>query len=89
MKFLENLQVIVALGKIAFVNSLRMLRQQGYSVERRSFVHAGVFKIGDRLPWMVTSYHPSRQNTQTGRLTSKMFDEIWDCVKDLLAQPSF
>ena len=34
--------------------------------------------------WVLASYHPSRQNTQTGRLTPSMFDEIWRTAKSLL-----
>ena len=33
---------------------------------------------------LVTSYHPSRQNTQTGRLTTEMFDDVWTNVQRLL-----
>lgn len=36
--------------------------------------------------WLLASYHPSRQNTQTGRLTVAMFDEIWRTVKNLLSE---
>jgi len=36
-----------------------------------------------RRIWMVASYHPSRQNTQTGRLTRAMFDRVWREVRDL------
>lgn len=35
--------------------------------------------------WLLASYHPSRQNTQTGRLTAAMFDEIWQTVRNLLS----
>jgi uracil-DNA glycosylase len=86
MKLLDNLQVIVALGGIAFTNYLRLLRQQGYIVGRHKFGHGEVYRIGEGLPWLVASYHPSQQNTQTGRLTSEMFDEIWVRANDLLVQ---
>jgi uracil-DNA glycosylase len=40
--------------------------------------------LGDDQPTLVASYHPSRQNTQTGRLTQAMFDNVWATVKSLL-----
>ena len=38
--------------------------------------------LGDGLPMLVTSYHPSRQNTQTGRLTTEMFNDVWTNVRE-------
>jgi uracil-DNA glycosylase len=43
-----------------------------------------LFNPGEDIPWVLTSYHPSRQNTQTGRLTKEMFDEIWQIAGELL-----
>lgn len=40
--------------------------------------------MGNDLPWLVSSYHPSRQNTQTGRLTEAMFEEVWAKVNTLV-----
>ena len=48
------------------------------------FAHNAACSLGDGLPMLVTSYHPSRQNTQTGRLTIEMFDDVWDSVQGLL-----
>ncbi|MFU8772036.1 MAG: uracil-DNA glycosylase [Anaerolineales bacterium] len=84
IRLIGEIKVIVALGKIAFDGSLMLLRQQGHNIGRHSFGHARVFKLGEDLPWMVASYHPSRQNTQTGRLTKDMFAEIWELVKQFL-----
>ncbi len=84
MALLPALKVIVALGRIAFDNTLRLLRQQGYSLPRFEFSHGAVYSLGDGLPTMIVSYHPSRQNTQTGLLTEAMFADIWEKVKENL-----
>jgi len=81
---MEELKGIVALGRIAFDHVLRIFRQQGYSIPRLDFAHASYFPLGSNLPWIIASYHPSRQNTQTGRLTPTMFDAIWEKVKRVL-----
>jgi uracil-DNA glycosylase family 4 len=81
---MENLRVVVALGRIAFESTLRLYRKQGAAFQKLEFKHGAVDKLKEGLPWMVASYHPSRQNTQTGRLSEKMFDEIWNTVRGLL-----
>jgi uracil-DNA glycosylase family 4 len=81
---MENLRVVVALGRIAFESTLSLYRQQGAAFQKLEFKHGAVDKLKEGLPWMVASYHPSRQNTQTGRLSEKMFDEIWNTVRGLL-----
>jgi uracil-DNA glycosylase family 4 len=81
---LERLEVIVALGRIAFENTLRLYRQFGHQLPRLEFAHAMVHPLGVGLPTLVASYHPSRQNTQTGRLTEEMFAEVWEKVRSLL-----
>ncbi len=85
---LDNLRVIVALGRIAFDWTLRLYREQGHDIPRLAFAHGAVYSLGDGLPTIVASYHPSRQNTQTGRLTAAMFDEIWQKVRALLEEPA-
>jgi len=81
---LSRLQVIVALGGIAFNQTLRIYRQRTGKKLRFDFIHNGLNPLGEGLPWLVASYHPSRQNTQTGRLTESMFAEVWEKVLDLL-----
>lgn len=82
---LDRLRVIVALGRIAFDYVLRLYRQQGHDISRLAFAHGAVYQLGGELPWLVVSYHPSRQNTQTGRLTKEMFDAVWDKVRELIS----
>lgn len=84
MCLLSRLKGIVALGRIAFDNTLRLLRQEGYEIPKLDFAHAACFPLGERLPWIIASYHPSRQNTQTGRLTVEMFDQVWARARELL-----
>jgi len=71
--------VIVALGKIAFEQILRLnaLRRASYP-----FSHGATYKLPSGV-WLLASYHPSRQNTQTGRLTIEMFNSIWEKAKRL------
>jgi uracil-DNA glycosylase family 4 len=73
-------KVIVCLGRVAFERVLR-----AYSEPRvgKKFAHGASFQLDNGI-WMICSYHPSRQNTQTGKLTVEMFDGVWTQVKALL-----
>lgn len=84
IELMENLKGVVVLGRIAFDETLRIFRQKGYQIPRLEFRHGAFYRLGPDLPWMLASYHPSRQNTQTGRLTVGMFAEIWEKVKQNL-----
>jgi uracil-DNA glycosylase len=84
MALMDELKGIVVLGRIAFDNVLRTFRRQGQPISRLNFAHAAYYPLGLNLPWIIASYHPSRQNTQTGRLTSAMFAEIWEKVRSVL-----
>jgi len=86
---MKNLRVIVALGSIAFHEVITMLeRNLGIQfTPRAKFSHGHVnclSKDGNPILFVISSYHPSRQNTQTGRLTKSMFDEVWDKVNQAL-----
>lgn len=83
-RLLKNLQVIVALGAIGFETVLTFYRQQGFAIPRLKFGHGALYPLGPGLPWLLASYHPSQQNTQTGRLTVAMFDTIWQKASELL-----
>ena len=81
---LPNMEGVVALGRIAFDNVLRIYPLDGKVDSRPAFSHAAFYRLGDKRPWLLASYHPSRQNTQTGRLTEAMFDQVWKTVKEQL-----
>ncbi len=82
---LSRLQVVVVLGKVAFDGYRRLLREAGHDVPKMKFAHGMDTTIPGPIPRMVASYHPSRQNTQTGRLTIKMFDSIFADLRSRLA----
>lgn len=81
---MNNLQGFVALGRIAFENILGIYRAWGFDLPRFVFKHGGCYSLGEGLPWLLASYHPSQQNTQTGRLTVEMFDQIWRQARKML-----
>jgi uracil-DNA glycosylase len=83
---MENLQGYVALGRIGFDNILLTYRKRGATIPRFEFKHGASYRLGDHLPWLIASYHPSQQNTLTGRLTEVMFDQIWQRAKSLLTE---
>lgn len=78
MNLLPNLKGIITLGAIAFHETLNIL---GIRRPDLIFKHGSYYDLGNNLPWLMTSYHPSRQNTQTGRLTQAMFDAIWQSAR--------
>lgn len=71
-------KVIVCLGRTAFERVLKILAQPQRSFP---FAHGKLYRINEM--WLLGSYHPSQQNTQTGKLTAAMFDEIWKKAKEL------
>jgi uracil-DNA glycosylase family 4 len=79
LELLPALKVVVALGKIAFDNYLDVLKSRGAIGSRAPFVfgHDRQFRIAAELPVLVSSYHPSQQNTSTGKLTEKMLADVF------------
>jgi uracil-DNA glycosylase family 4 len=77
--------VIVALGGFAFDQVLRVLPMGDGAVQRPrpKFSHGVEVDLGSRT--LLGCYHPSQQNTFTGRLTESMFDEVWERAKCLIS----
>jgi uracil-DNA glycosylase len=74
---LPNVRVVVALGKIAFDVWWRMMSRRGVAIKPRpAFAHGAMFKPTGE-PVVIASYHPSRQNTNTGKLTPAMMASIF------------
>jgi|GEM_PF-3554310 len=76
-------RVIVSLGKLAWDQTCRLPGISQYlSTPRPKFSHAGEVRLETGL-WLVGSYHPSQQNTFTGRLTEPMLDNVFARVAEL------
>jgi uracil-DNA glycosylase family 4 len=78
--------VVLALGAIAHVAALAAFGQCGATIPRPRprFGHGATTELDDGKVVVLASYHPSRQNTQTGRLTERMLDEIIRTAGELL-----
>ena len=84
MSVLSEVQLIVALGKIALDGLLSLPDFGGLPKKDFPFGHDSFYETPAGLPSILCSYHPSLQNTQTGRLTVDMFDQIWKRAKSSL-----
>ena len=86
---LERLKVIVCLGRIGFDAGWRLLAARGVNVRPRpSFGHGRVCRISGG-PTLIASYHPSRQNTNTGVLTPRMLEAVFTTAQGLVGGPDF
>ncbi len=86
LQLLKEVGVVVVLGKIAFDHYFKACRELGRELPRPlpRFGHGAIYE----LPWGVTligSYHPSQQNTFTGKLTRPMFHRIFSDARRQLA----
>lgn len=80
LDLLRNVRVVVALGKVAFDVYLSILRDRGQIASRAAFVfgHNVGYETGPGQPLLIGSYHPSQQNTSTGRLTESMLRAVFE-----------
>ncbi|MBM4307806.1 MAG: uracil-DNA glycosylase, partial [Deltaproteobacteria bacterium] len=100
LELLKNVQVIVPLGQIAFTQTLKLLRLRGYEVPPLAFGHGKLFSLrtlptrsgpgqaNSQLRTIITTYHPSQQNTLTGKLTRPMFHKIFRMIHSELRTPN-
>jgi uracil-DNA glycosylase len=79
-------RAILALGGIALNTYLDLLKQQGSIASRAAypFSHGASFALPGDLPRLFAAYHPSQQNTQTGRLTPAMFARVLRKIRKFL-----
>ena len=84
---LKHVRVVVALGGVAFRTYLSILRDRGRvrSLAEFAFGHHVVHRTAAGGPVLIGSYHPSQQNTSTGKLTAAMLREVFETAQGLSA----
>ncbi|HEY1882978.1 MAG TPA: uracil-DNA glycosylase [Candidatus Cybelea sp.] len=89
---LQRVRVTIALGAIGFAAILKMLQARGFTFDgaKPSFSHGAHYRarLGERVIDVIASFHPSRQNTNTGKLTVPMFDSIFTKARQILGVDS-
>ena len=88
LRLFPRVRAVLVLGRIAFEAYLRVLASQHEDLPPHStfkFAHGANFPLMKGLPRLFCSYHPSQQNTQTGRLTPEMFQKVLGDIQDFLA----
>jgi len=88
LKLLGNLRVIVCLGRIAFDGLLTQVQRGGQLASRAGYVfsHGAEYVLPGGLT-VIASYHPSLQNTNTGKLTRPMFLAVFLRARQLAGLP--
>jgi uracil-DNA glycosylase len=84
LELLHNCQAILALGKMTFDWIVQFAKRRERIKETFKFEHGKKYALSDRFPTIFTSYHTSPRNTNTGKLTSKMFSELLKEIRSFL-----
>ncbi|HYF77952.1 MAG TPA: uracil-DNA glycosylase [Symbiobacteriaceae bacterium] len=82
LALLTEVRVVLVLGRIAFDRYLKVLKGRGVDVGRPAFGHGAEYRF-EGAPALLCSYHPSRQNTNTGVLTRQMWEAVFRRAREL------
>jgi uracil-DNA glycosylase family 4 len=87
LRLLKRVRAVLALGRVAFDSYLRLVGNGKHLPPRSSFrfTHGASYALPGSRPRLFASYHPSQQNTQTGRLTPEMFARVMSDIRRFLA----
>ncbi len=88
LSLLPRLRAVLALGRLAMDAYVNALRTRGARLRKKDwpFAHGAVHRLPGTGPTLFCSYHPSRQNTQTGRLTRPMLIDVLKLVRHTIAR---
>ena len=86
LRLLRKIRAILVLGRIAMDGFIDALKASGHPMKRLPFRHGGEYELPGFSARLFASYHPSRQNTQTGRLTATMLDSVLRRTRKFLAR---
>jgi len=88
LQLLNNVRVVLTLGRLAFDVYVRYLKKQDVDTNGLKFKHGAFYRMDEPYPSLCVSYHPSRQNTQTGVLTMIMLERVFKVIRDFLSHSS-
>ena len=88
LRLLPNVHVVLALGRVAFDTYVNFLKECGVETKGFKFSHGAFYTTSSPQPVLAASYHPSRQNTQTGKLTKQMLDEVLRKIRHVIDMKS-
>lgn len=77
IEMLDRLELVVSLGKVAFDAWLGILKSRGVIARLAEFRFGHNVLYDELKPALLSSYHPSQQNTSTGKLTQSMLDDVF------------
>jgi uracil-DNA glycosylase len=83
LDLLNRVRLFIPLGQIAFSQLLKNLRGNGLKLPALKFGHGRVYPLPDDRT-LIASYHPSQQNTFTGKLTKEMFYRVFEIAREHL-----
>ena len=83
LDLLKKVEIILPLGQIALTQTVKSLRLKGFEIPTLSFGHGKIYPMPSGQT-IITTYHPSQQNTQTGKLTQPMFHAIFRTIRKKL-----
>ncbi len=88
LELLENVKVIVGLGKVGFDTAVNSFQELGWATfkTKPKFGHGAENRLNETVT-LLGSFHPSQQNTFTGKLTEPMFDAVFRRARKLLKSP--
>jgi uracil-DNA glycosylase family 4 len=84
LQITQNKRIVIALGRIAFAAFVKIWEDAGKwpADKKLEFRHAGEWELPGRIT-LISSFHPSQQNTQTGKLTRAMFYDIFRRAREI------
>ncbi len=87
LQLLKNLKVVIGLGRIGFETVFQSFRELGWTDLQKKplFSHGASVALNKKIT-LLASFHPSQQNTFTGRLTEPMFDRIFTMASAILQE---
>ncbi len=87
LDLLDRVRVFIPLGQVAFSQLLKNLRGKGLKLPALKFGHGKVFPLPEART-IIASFHPSQQNTFTGKLTREMFYRVFEQARQHLNSPA-